>query len=104
MRLAATRSSIAAPRAARSVGDCAQEDVQAGVSDQTLSAASAANAGLLSAAPARRMAVRIIVSVSAGRVDPGRALLASITDRSGGSYFLPAGRVSANQRLEATSP
>src|SRR5262245_1069503 len=102
MRLAATRSSIAAPGAPRSGGDCAH----AGESDQTLNAATAASAGLLSAAPARRMTVNIIVSPieSAGQVDPGRdsgglgPVPASITDRPGGSYF----GVSARFRPPAT--
>src|SRR5262245_48063343 len=103
MRLAATRSSIAAPGAPRSGGDCAH----AGERDQTLNAATAASAGLLSAAPARRMTVNLIVSLieSARQVDPARdpsqglgPVLASITDRPGGSYF----GVSARFRPPAT--
>src|SRR5262249_31911225 len=95
--LAATRSSIAA---ARPGGDCAH----AGVSDQTPravpsaapSATCAANADLMSAAPARRIAVCIIVSVSKRAGWLTRAadlgwdfvrLKSSILDRLGSSYF-----------------
>src|SRR5215510_12702798 len=104
MRLAATRSSIAAPGAPRSGGDCAR----AGESDQTLSAATAASAGLLSAAPARRMAVNIIVSLieSVGRLtQPGTWACAGEHNGSTRRFlFRRFGAFPAHQRLEATSP
>src|SRR5262245_38948029 len=76
MRLAATRSSIAALRAPGSGGDCAD----AGANDQTPRTASAASAGLLGAAPARRMAVNIIVSLLNR---PGRLTQAGTWARAG---------------------
>src|SRR5215467_8634330 len=93
MRLAATRSSIAAPRPD---GDCAHARVGDQTPSTTPSAACAANADLVSAAPARRIAACIIVSVSkrAGWLtraadlgwDFGRPK-ASILDRLSSSYF-----------------
>src|SRR5262245_47394515 len=82
MRLAATRSSIAAPR---SGGDCAHTLVP--------SAGSMIRARPLNARPRRRIAVRIVVSIS----DRELADLAryggppSILDRLVSSYFRPSG-------------